>query len=421
MRDSILDLFLRYRKVSIDSRSLEKGAIFFAIKGPNFDGHDYVQKALDAGASVAVVSNPEYVVNEFCILVDDVLMALQELARDFRKTLTFPVLAITGSNGKTTTKELCATVLSKGFSVHYTKGNLNNHLGVPLTILSMPEESNFLVVEMGANHRGEIRDLCQIASPTYGLITNIGKAHLEGFGGIKGVKKGKGELFDYLSAHSGIAFVDNNDPVLQGMIPKGLEVIGYESAKFKAVSTVGNTLRIESIDGKKINTRLVGEYNVLNIATALSVAKHFGIAEDLAIAAIENYEPANRRSQTFTLGSNQIILDAYNSNPTSLRKSLESLFGRQNENLILILGDMLELGEYSKHEHEEVLTWLQNKDCKEVILVGPQFYVFKEKYPFQFYQTTSEAGQNFDIKRKQNSILFFKGSRGIGVDRLLNM
>lgn len=369
------------RRVTTDSRKIAGGDIFFALKGDNFDGNSFAAGAFAAGAAAVVIDSREVYGNltagqkALTVLAADSLTALQEFARMHREKLGIPVLAITGSNGKTTTKELILRVLSRKFRTAATAGNLNNHIGVPLTLLAIEPGTEFAVVEMGANHRGEIRRLCEIALPDYGLITNIGLAHLEGFGGSEGVKLGKGELFDHLGQTHGTAFYLADSGELTGMAGDraGLATVPYSASGFRTVAE-GGMLALATDRGETVKTRLTGDYNAYNVAAAIAVGRYFGVNERDIAAAIESYEPDNNRSQRVKTARNTVILDAYNANPSSMRAALAN-FGEEKtgQPKVVILGDMRELGEYSSREHAAIIDLLGELRIDRVFLAGPEF------------------------------------------------
>src|SRR6185436_19484148 len=389
------DIFKKHPSVQTDTRKLKPGDIFFALKGGNFNGNSFAKAAIDSGAAYAVIDEKEFEIAGKTIVVDDVLLALQQLAQYHREQFKslpdgrqVPFIAITGSNGKTTTKELIHAVLSSSFKTYTTEGNLNNHIGIPLTILKIKPDAEMAVIEMGANHLKEIASYCQIALPTHGLITNCGKAHLEGFGSEEGVRKGKGELFDYLRTLThGFAFVMWDYDYLQEM-SKGISgIIKYGTKDNEHV--IGkivpneNFLKVQitrGLDHGIISTKLVGEYNLPNVLAAVTVGKFFEVPEDKIRSAIENYTPSNSRSQLIEKDSNKIILDAYNANPSSMKLAIEN-FGRKNsENKILMLGAMAELGQQSLQEHQGIIDLIKKYSWKEVVLVGGDF--LKLSHPF---------------------------------------
>jgi UDP-N-acetylmuramoyl-tripeptide--D-alanyl-D-alanine ligase len=417
---TLIDHFHIALSVSTDSRKIKNGDIYFALTGDNFDGNMYALQSLEKGAVLAVVDDKDIASkDERCFLVDDVLKALQDLAREFRDIFDVPVIAITGSNGKTTTKELLASVISKKFTPLVTFGNLNNHIGVPLTLLNAKKNNDFFIIEMGANHQGEIDDLCCIAKPNFGLITNIGKAHLEGFGGLEGVKKGKSELYRYLDSSKGTVFLNMDDKVLGSLVTKLQNCIGYKIADQFTIITLEPFISF-NWNGRHFDTKLFGEYNLPNIAAAINVGIYFNVSEDDIVEAISNYQPTNNRSELKRIGSNKIILDAYNSNPSSLRASLSSFFQvGQPSNKIIVLGDMLELGTSSNQEHEAILQWIDTFEIKRKVYIGSNFYEFKNRYKGEFYKTVEDAKLFFKLDNLQNKEIFLKGSRGIAVEKVL--
>ena len=400
--------------VTTDSRKIEEGAMFFALHGASFDGNDYAVQSLEKGASVAVVdrediltANPAHA--EQLILVEDTLQALQALAREHRRELAIPIIAIAGSNGKTTTKELVSRVLAERFEVTTTKGNLNNHIGVPLTLLSMNNETEFGVVEMGASAQHEIELLCSIAEPNYGILTNIGLSHLEGFGGVEGIRKGKGELFDYLNENGGRAFVPQEDATLCDMVVEREDL---------AVEYYTRTIA----EGFKSN--LTGDYNRYNIAAAVAVGRYFDIAESRIAEAILSFTPDNNRSQAVKTERNSLVVDCYNANPSSMEVALDNIATMEAEQKVLILGDMLELGKWSAEAHQNILR-KADKVADEIILVGKEFAaahaVVGEELEsnYSLYPTTSEASEALDKKPIRNALILLKGSRGIALEKLI--
>lgn len=378
--------------------------MFFALKGDSFDGNRYAADALEKGAAYAVVDDPSVAVSDRYIVVDDVLTTLQRLATYHRRVLGIPILAITGTNGKTTTKELVARVLAKRYNVAVTRGNLNNHIGVPLTLLSMKKGTEFGVVEMGAGARGEIEFLCNITLPDFGIITNVGRAHLEGFGGEEGVRQGKGELFDYLAAHHGIAFYCKEDPVLSDMAEERTKLLA------KGYSVQG---------GATLKTALAGDYNRFNVAAAVAIGDHFGVTPKEIVAAIEGYVPDNHRSQRVETERNTLILDCYNANPSSMKAAIENFAReRSSKEKVAILGDMLELGEYAADEHRKVVGLLAENGIKKVMLVGDNFAKAAAEAGMLSFGDRSELC-NYLIKNQlSGNLILVKGSNGIGLDVL---
>ncbi|MBI48935.1 MAG: UDP-N-acetylmuramoyl-tripeptide--D-alanyl-D-alanine ligase [Crocinitomicaceae bacterium] len=409
--------------ITTDSRNCKKGMIFFALKGENFDGNKYAKKALEAGCNFAVVDDKNLKGVQGVIIVDDVLKSLQDLAREYRRTLSIPVVGLTGSNGKTTTKELITAVLSRKYKVHATKGNLNNHIGVPLTLLSTPSNTEILVIEMGANHCGEIATLCSIAEPTCGLITNIGRAHLEGFGGITGVKKGKGELFEFLRTSDGtLAFVNANHEVLIE-ISTGLETKLYGNTEHEpwAKFIEGDERKFVWFEGGEssdtLPVQLEGDYNLDNITTAIALGLHFGVDRKAIGSAISDYAPTNNRSQTIKTEHNTILLDAYNANPSSMTGAIESFAKNIEGPKLVVLGDMRELGMYSHEAHKEIVGLCERLGL-EGIFVGEEFYAASER-DARFYQSTEDLIRVWESESFNGKTVLLKGSRGMRMEQLL--
>jgi len=404
--------------VSTDSRTIEKGAIFFALKGERFDGNQYAMKVLDKGASFAVVDSPAVPQGNQIMHVEDVLETLQQLAHHHRTVLDIPVIAITGSNGKTTTKELMHAVLSKKYKVHATKGNLNNHIGVPLTLLSAPQNLDLLIIEMGANHIGDIDELCQIADPSYGLITNIGHAHLEGFGSFDGVKQGKTELFRHLKGRDGTIFYNDNDKLLSEEIPENMFVHPY--IDWLAVRS-GSTFLDISVDYTKwVTTQLVGKYNATNMLCAATVGQFFGISKEQIIEAITEYLPTNNRSQIVELGSYTLVMDAYNANPNSMKESISS-FAAMNTDLskILILGDMAELGSQTDSMHTEILGHLSKFEWEDVFIIGPHFIKADTNNEYNQSKSTDELLISKNIEEiLKDKMTLIKASRSMKLEQI---
>lgn len=417
METSISDLYDLYRahpRISTDTRHIEPGSIFFALRGATFDGNRFAAEALEKGAAAAVADDPAAAAaaaDSRILLVGDTLRALQELARTHRRALGIPILAISGSNGKTTTKELVSRVLARRFRVYATRGNLNNHIGVPLTLLAMGEDTQFGVVEMGASACGEIARLASIAEPDYGILTNIGRAHLEGFGGPEGVRRGKGELFDYLAAHGGEAFIPEEDPILMAMAAErpALRVASYSR---RGAETFEN--------------RLEGEYNRFNIAAAVAVGHHFGIPEAAIREAIATYIPDNNRSQRTETTRNTLVVDCYNANPSSMRASITHFLaeplGRRTRR-VLILGDMLELGSWSGAEHREILQLAAADSEAQLLVVGREFSRVAANCAaagrIECFPTREELLDRLRLKPVTEALVLLKGSRGIGLEKAL--
>ena len=421
------------RRVSTDSRQVPEGGLFFALKGESFDGNRFAAAALKAGAAHAIVDDPALQSASGCVWVPDVLTALQELAHYHRKHFTFPVVAITGSNGKTTTKELVYRVLASHYSCGVTQGNLNNHIGVPLTLLGLHEGMDIAVVEMGANHQGEIASLCAIAAPTHGLITNIGKAHLEGFGGLEGVIKGKGELFDFL-VPSGVVFVNGDEAYLATMADRLPRKVFYGSCTTQPISLyqvqlleAQPFLRVAFADENgacwQVGTQLVGRYNFANLMTAISVGQYFKVPESKIAQAIAGYVPANNRSQILDAGSNRYVLDAYNANPSSMRQAIESFsqMACPKKTKVAVLGDMLELGTYSAAEHEAIADAALACGFDRLILVGKAFEPVAQTRGILHFAETSLLSTWLKANPFQDACILLKASRGIGLEKILHL
>ena len=381
--------------VSIDTRNLPADCVFFALHGANFDGNKFAKQALEQGAALAVIDNPEYALPKGTLLVEDTLLALQDLARTWRRELGLPIIGITGTNGKTTTKELLATVLSTKYNLHYTQGNLNNQIGVPLTLLQITRAHEMAIVEMGASHPGDIKELVDIAEPNCGLITNVGRAHLEGFGSFEGVQETKKELYDYLLDHQGFIFRNTDNPYLAKMAGD-LQTIPYSTGKMP--------------DG----THLVGEYNAENVSAAICVGEHFGISREQALEAIRQYVPTNNRSQKMQTANNQLIVDAYNANPTSMQAAINAFKGDT-----YILGAMRELGEYSHLEHQNIVNMLAERKADFVFLVGEEYLQTTSPYPV--FENVEQLHQHFEEHPLKGKHILLKGSRSTRMEKLLDI
>ncbi len=419
----LYDLYLQYPSVQTDSRKIKKGDLFFALKGDLFNGNEYAAQAIKDGAAYAVVDEEQFVVSDKYILVDQVLKALQDLAKHHREQFDIPFLAITGSNGKTTTKELIHAVLSKKYKAYATKGNLNNHIGIPLTILSIPKDAQIAIIEMGANHLKEIAFYCTIAQPNFGLITNCGKAHLEGFGSLENVKKAKGELYDYLKIHQGSIFINSDLDYLK-IMAKGIEhQFSYGSEQATIIGNVSNSssflkLDITAADLKTtIQTKLVGNYNSSNVLAAVAVGKFFKVKIEDIQSAIEEYSPSNSRSQFLQKDSNTIILDAYNANPTSMKLAIENFHSMNFPRKILFLGEMKEVGKDSQKEHQEMIQLLENLGFKEVYLCGKGYQQIR--HPFNYFDNSDELKTFLTKNPVQNAGILIKGSRGSAMEKIL--
>lgn len=409
--ENLYKLFKVYGLVDTDTRKIRKHTLFFALKGENFNGNKFAEEALKKGASYAIVDEEEYKISKKIILVQDVLKTLQKLANYHRNQLGLPIIALTGSNGKTTTKELINAVLSKTYKTTATIGNLNNHIGVPLTLLSISESTEIGIVEMGANHLNEIAELSSIANPDYGYITNFGSAHLEGFGSLEGVVKGKSELYNYLREHNKQAFV-NYDDKKQIEQSKGIHVTLLSN---EVQFVEANPFVKLSYKGSDIKTNLIGAYNFTNIRAAITIGEFFKVSTSDIVNAIENYIPSNNRSQVVETEFNKIILDAYNANPTSMTAALENFKNLKAENKTVILGDMFELGAYSEIEHQNIANLLKELQFNNVVLVGDNFH--KTTTNYQKFKTFAELSIYLKEKTITNTTILIKGSRGMALER----
>lgn len=414
-------------EICTDSRKATKNSVFFALQGESFDGNKYAQKALEAGCKGAVIDDSSFDKGDGYYLVEDVLKTLQDIAKYHRNKYTIPVVAITGSNGKTTTKELISSVLSEKFEVLSTKGNLNNHIGVPLTLLKLRKEHEIAIVEMGANHPREIKMLCEMAKPGYGIITNIGKAHLEGFGSFEKLKSAKFELYDYIRKNQGKLFCNRSNQILTSYpYLNEIEVMDYYSGGERKpaveIKELNPFLRV-TIQNKvqsDIQTSLVGEYNAENILAAYTIGMYFGVNDSEIAHAIHSYVPQNNRSQLKETFSNKIILDAYNANPTSMKYALENFMKVTKGRRFLILGDMLEMGEYACEEHDHILSFIVKSAIDNVMLVGEAFYQFKDRVPqYLFFSNTGEAIEHLKKNPVRNYNILIKGSRGIQLEQIV--
>ena len=423
--ETLYQCFLTHPNIQIDSRKITVGDIFFALKGPNFNGNNFITQALAAGAACVIADEPQANHDERVFIVDDVLKCLQDLAKHHRDQFIesgIPVIAITGSNGKTTTKELIHEVLSSSYITYTTKGNLNNHIGIPLSILRIKKDAEFAVIEMGANHLHEIAGYCEYVNPTHGMITNCGKAHLEGFGGIENIRKGKGELYDHLRKNIGTVFVNSDDKVLLNMATGIEKVVTYGSRDAFVTGRIlkGKTFLSTEIFGEDtitINTQLVGDYNFYNVMAAVAIGKYFNIPMAKIKSALENYVPSNSRSQLIKMDSNTIIMDAYNANPDSMRVAIENLAALNTSDKVLLLGDMMELGEDSKAEHEAIIALIDKHQWKDVVLVGEQFKQLQHNYTS--LNISLEAAEWLKQKHFQNVTMLIKGSRSIEMEKVI--
>lgn len=410
---SLYNIYTQFPSIQTDTRKLKAGDIYFALKGPNFNGNAFAQQALDAGAAYAVVDEEQYVVNGKCILVDDVLHTLQQLALYHRQQFSIPFIAITGSNGKTTTKELVTAVLRKKYVTYATEGNLNNHIGVPLTLLKIKPDAQMAVIEMGANHQKEIEGYCKIALPTHAIITNVGKAHIEGFGSVEGIRKGKGELYDFIREAGGTIFRNADLPYLLEMSAGIAKQITYGSGDALYVGTPQmNDVFIDVVlkDGAIIHSHLVGDYNFPNLMVAIAVGSYFDVPIEDIKAAIGEYNPDNSRSQWLQRGGNKLILDAYNANPSSMRAAIINFANTKLDNKMLWLGAMKEMGNEELIEHTELVKLVQQYPWSQVILVGKEFSGIGNNY--LHFETSAMAADHISQHPPVNATILIKGSRG---------
>ncbi|KQO34653.1 UDP-N-acetylmuramoyl-tripeptide--D-alanyl-D-alanine ligase [Flavobacterium sp. Leaf82] len=419
----IHNLFLQCKSVSIDTRKIEKDSMFFAIKGENFDANTFAAKAIELGALYVIIDNASYAIDERTILVENSLETLQELAKFHRSYLKLLIIALTGSNGKTTTKELINVVVAKKYKTKATVGNLNNHIGVPLTLLSFTKETEIGIVEMGANHKKEIEFLCEIAQPDYGYITNFGKAHLEGFGGVEGVIEGKSEMYKYLAKNDKVVFVNLEDSI---QIEKSVGIksftfgVNNDAADLNIKNISANPFVIIKYDNFSVESHLIGLYNANNINAAVAIGYYFKVDENDIKEAIENYIPENNRSQLLRIGSNQIILDAYNANPSSMAVAITNFLQLENQNKIMILGDMFELGNESSKEHKLIVDSLVNQNKAGCYLIGKSFYENKtDKNNIQFFETFDDFVAFVKTIHFNENTILIKGSRGMALERTL--
>jgi UDP-N-acetylmuramoyl-tripeptide--D-alanyl-D-alanine ligase len=432
--ESLYQLYRRHPRVYTDSRQTQPEGLFFALKGERFDGNRFARQALDQGAAAVVVDDPAVATDPRSMLVPDVLQALQDLAAHHRRQFDFPVVAIGGSNGKTTTKELVSAVLSSHYQCHSTRGNLNNHIGVPLTLLAMPEQTEIAVIEMGANQPGDIDQLCRIAEPTHGLITNIGKEHLEGFGSLAGVKKAEGELYRYLARHNGCAFVNAAEKYLPAMARANhCKVVYTPTPTLHATSPVIEAQLLEEnpfvragfLDEEdrlmEVQTRLVGRHNFQNILTAIALGIYFKVPASLIRSALETFVPSNNRSQIIRRDTNTYFLDAYNANPSSMEAALQSVKALPAPRKVAILGDMLELGAESHKEHEALLRRAVRSRFNALVLVGPEFGRCNPgQYNALHFTDAAGAGAWLREQNFTDTLVLIKGSRGLRLEQVID-
>ena len=418
-------LFLRCESISIDTRKIQPKSFFVAIKGDRFDANTFTQEALSKGSSYVIIDNPNYFIDERTILVQNSLVALQELAKFHRTFLKLPIIALTGSNGKTTTKELIRAVLSKKYNTKATVGNLNNHIGVPLTLLSFDIKTEIGIVEMGANHQKEIEFLCEIAQPDFGYITNFGKAHLEGFGGFDGVIKGKSEMYTFLSQNNKTVFVNLDDPIQLEKVTS-INSITFGQNKLNADTNIDFVTADPYVairfSQTTIQSHLIGLYNATNIIAAIAFGNYFGVSGHSIKAAIESYIPENNRSQMIAKGTNEIILDAYNANPSSMNVAITNFISLEKDSKIIILGDMFELGSESDHEHKAIVDLLINHDEILCYFIGNYFYKNKVvNNHFFFFENFQSFEEEIKSKSPKHKLILIKGSRGMALERTLEL
>lgn len=421
----LYQLFLQSTGITTDTRKIEKGQLYFALKGGNFNGNTFASKALEQGASYAIIDEIEFKINDNYIWVENVLNTLQQLGNyHLNQVKPNAVIGITGSNGKTTTKELVHAVLNTTFKTHYTKGNLNNHIGIPLTLLEMKPDTEIAVIEMGANHQKEIESYCKYVEPTHGIITNCGKAHLEGFGGVEGIRKGKGELYDYLKQHQGLVFVNGDDAILVNMLqersmPDFISYGNNSSNKYNSKILIENPFLKIQFEDIEIDSNLFGSYNYSNIMCAIAVGKHFGVSNQQIQNAISNYHPENARSQVIEKNGYKLILDAYNANPTSMLHALESFAKSSDKKKMVILGDMFELGDDAPKEHQHIANLSEQLKFDNIILVGNEFSKTQTSDAVLKFKTTEAAHIWFQQQDFTGSEILLKGSRSMKMEKIL--
>ena len=433
--EAIYQIYKNHPTISIDNRKIESGCIFVAIKGEKFDGNAFAKSALEAGASYAIIDNKDFFIDARTILVENTLQTIQQLANLHRKKFSIPFIAICGSNGKTTTKELANAVLSTSFKTFATKGNLNNHIGVPITLLSIPTDTEIAIIEIGANHLNETYDLCKIAEPNFGLVTNNGKDHLEGFGSIENVRKANSELFKWLAEHRGTAFVNSNHlDLIEASNNVRKVVYGFELANdypfsiienegFASINCIGAPINYSSYapkDNLEIKSQLFGKFNCDNMAAAATLGDYFNVSGKKIKSAIENYKPGMNRSQVLVTNGITFYVDCYNANPSSMELAIDSFDAIDVKHKGVILADMLELGEYSLAEHTIIINQLKAMQVDKVILIGKYFGQLKDKIPCIHFQTTPEAAQWLREQSFTGWSLLLKGSRSYALEQLIN-
>jgi len=423
MIKKLYSIFLKHPEVCIDTRTITSGCLFFALRGPNFNANKFAIKALENGAAFAIVDEAKYVLDERYILVENVLKSLQELSTYHRRQLTCPIIAITGTNGKTTSKELLYRVLAEKYKTAATKGNLNNHIGVPLSLLSIDLETEYAIIEMGANHEGEIGFLCSIAEPNVGVITNIGKAHLEGFGSLEGVLRAKTELYKYIEENNGVLFTKDNQQNLIELLPVNNSTYTYgqlKNSNYKVKFEDAQPFVVVSTDTIEIKSKLIGEYNFDNIALSIALGKYCGVKLDSIKSAIETYSPTNNRSQLINTDFNTILLDAYNANPMSVEKAIYNMVNIDHMHKVLILGDMFELGVDSQKEHINIINNCLGAGFKEVYLVG-EAYKEANRTEYMCFTTTNQLFTHLQDNLIKGAFILIKGSRGMKLEQLVKV
>lgn len=420
--EQLYALFKEHPTICTDTRKITENCLFFALKGPNFNGNEFAKDALEKGAAYAIIDDEAHKSSDRHVLCDNVLETLQQLATHHRNQCKAKVISLTGSNGKTTTKELIHAVISKKYRAIATQGNLNNHIGVPLTLLSIKEDTEMAIVEMGANHVGEIALLSKIAQPDFGYITNFGKAHLEGFGGVEGVIRGKSELYDYLTSHDGHVFFNADDAIQLKKLESYIKKIGFSTEKhqFYNISFIeANPFVVLEVEGARMETRLIGKYNFPNCCAAILMGKYFNVPLHDIKTAIESYQPQNNRSQIMSKNGFTIVLDAYNANPTSMKAALENFSLMEAKHKTLIIGDMFELGKTAEEEHQAIADLAQELKFDNVFLVGENF--FKTGTLFKKFKTFGDLKEALTQNPIEKGAILIKGSRGMALERVLDV
>lgn len=426
--ETLYQHYLKHPVICTDTRNITPGCLFFALRGDNFDANTFAEKALTNGAAYAIIDNLTYKTSKQCILVPDVLTTLQDLAKHHRAQLNIPVIGLTGSNGKTTTKELIKAVLTEKYKTFATKGNLNNHIGVPLSILSLTNDTEIAVIEMGANHQKEIEFLCDIAQPTHGLITNIGMAHLDGFGGFEGVKKGKAELYAHLKNNHGIAFINRNNPYLLEMsaaadldkvVYYGTESTDTISGKLVKTDPLIEISWSDKAGSYETSVNLTGSYNFENILASICIGSFFDVTPAQINKGLSGYYPNNNRSQITKTEKNTVICDFYNANPSSMTAALNNIALLSSSRKAVIIGDMFELGDESAEQHDLIAKQAEQLNVETLILIGKYFFALKDKYRGVFFNTPSEAQEFLKENPIKDSLVLLKGSRGMALEQLL--